>query len=547
MISRQQILVAPEAQFEAHRPLFALLAEAFPLDFVGGALEAAPACHGIIAWPASAADFAVLERRGVDTLAVAPAVAPTVPVTCGRVAFGPATLLEPCFRDCHMRESNVDGFAPLIPSERDQTLCWLDAQPCWTSRPVARGQLLTVALEPPPVTVTDTLYRHFNRLGWLRLLPFLHFAKRLTREQDWSAPPLRACLMFDDPNLHWGTYGFIDYATIARHAVDCHYHAAFATIPADAWFFHPRTAQFFRDHAAQLSLLMHGNSHAQLELGREPAAGDFARLLAQALRRIERFERRSGVAVARVMAPPFGAFSAEAVNPMLHLGYEAICVSRSSLLNWNPSLPRRAAFGHGIAELLGDGFPMIPRHALGAEQDDNYRLAAFLDQPIIPHGHHRDCAGGLDALARAAKTINSFGSVRWTNLSDLSRSNFQTRRDGDTVYVRMLARRVTLPPFDSSVRKIVAVRPWINSGAGETLVCRQAGADRHSGSESHQSREIPIIASTPVELHAPPTTVLASSRLAPPSRRLWPALRRAIAESRDRAAPLVPRWLTRAA
>ena len=63
----------------------------------------------------------------------------------------------------------------------------------------------------------------------------------------------------------------------------------------DTWLIHKPTALLFQQYRDQLSLLIHGNNHIAQELARpyedEGLNGD----LQQALRRIDEFERRSGV------------------------------------------------------------------------------------------------------------------------------------------------------------------------------------------------------------------------------------------------------------
>src|SRR3712207_7699471 len=50
----------------------------------------------------------------------------------------------------------------------------------------------------------------------------------------WTPAPLRAAIMFDDPNLHWKSYGYIIYPELVEHAKEHNYHAVFATVPLDS-------------------------------------------------------------------------------------------------------------------------------------------------------------------------------------------------------------------------------------------------------------------------------------------------------------------------
>lgn len=536
------VLVAPAARYESQRPLFDLLAASFPVEFRGGALDDAAPQEGVIAWTSSTADQQHLEQRGTDALvygAGGPRRHHDVPVTA---QFGPAPGVPPSFRGARVRDHGLHESWTVPPANRDRVACLIDGRPVWVLRPLAHGTLSRPGFEPPTVAPGDTLYQCFNRFDWLRLLPLLAFLQHLTVPRDWSAPPLRACLMFDDPNLHWSTYGFIDFSALARHAREHRYHAAFATVPVDLWFAHRGTAELFRRETGVLSLLMHGNDHDGAELLQPTAASQRERLLAQALRRVARFERATGLTVARVMAPPHGGFDPQVADALVRLGYEALCVSRASLTACNPTFRWPTAFGRGVVEWIDPGLPVIPRHAFSADGGEALRIAAFLRQPIIPHGHHRDCAAGLDTLARSAELINGLGDIQWCDLRTLARGNYETRHEGETLFVRMLARRVSLPRLAPDIQRLIVVRPWLNAGDGAAaaLHCTQDGTLRHAGLDGRESRPISVEPGRAVELFAPAPSPLDPATIAPPGARLWPRLRRVLAESRDRCAP----WLS---
>lgn len=535
------VLVAPAARFEEQRPLFDLLAASYAVEFRGASLEDVTPSEGVIAWISTAEEQRRLEERGTDALIYGAGAARrrhTPPVA---VEFSGVTGVPPSFRRARMIDGALVESWTVPPAAGERVACQVDGRPIWVFRPVARGTLSRPGFEPPAIAPGDTLYRRFNRFDWLRLLPLLSFLQHLTAPREWSAPPLRACLMFDDPNLHWSTYGFIDFAALACHAHKHRYHAAFATVPVDLWFAHRHTTELFRRESGVLSLLMHGNDHAGAELLQPTASSQRERLLAQALRRVARFEQATGLTVARVMAPPHGGFDPQVAATLVRLGYEALCVSRASLTACNPACRWPASFGRGVVEWIEPGLPVIPRHALVPDNGEALRLAAFLHQPMIPHGHHRDCAAGLDALERTAGLINSLGEVQWCDLRTLARSNYETRREGDTLLVRMLARRVSLPALAPDVRRLVVIRPWISGQTGDAsaLHCTQDGTLRHAGLDGRESRPISVAPVRRVELTAPAPDPLDPTTIAAPGARLWPRLRRVLAEGRDRCAP----WL----
>ena len=133
-------------------------------------------------------------------------------------------------------------------------------------------------------------------------------------------------------------------------------------------------------------------------------------------------ERRTGLAVNRVMAPPHGACSEPALRAMFRLGMEAACVSRP--YPWRDGLaPPTPLAGWRPAEMVAGGLPVLPRYFLGLPRDD-LAFRALLGQPLILYGHHGDFAGGLDLLEQATRDINDLGDVEWGPLGRIARGNY---------------------------------------------------------------------------------------------------------------------------
>jgi hypothetical protein len=540
-VERKTVAIGREPELRGRRRLFELLADLYPVNFVRWSPDAPVPCDGVILWDATPDEIAAVSAQGLSCLGVSKAEGPIIAVKTGVVEFGKTGLVDSCFRGQTMIEEGIREFSALRSRKGDEEVCSLESQPYWLVRHAGSVPASIIALGPEELAEKATVYEHFNRRFWLRLLPFFHFLKQLTQDIGWTPPPLRACLMFDDPNLHWGSYGFIDFANLARHARESNYHAAFAMVPLDAWFVHSEAATLLQQNQAYLSLLMHGNNHAKAEFGSALNADTYARSLAQAIRRIEHFERRSGVSVARVMAPPYGAFREIVADVMTNLGYEAACVSRASLTSWNKEKHWPSTFGHSVAEFVGAGAPIIPRHVMAWGHEGSYRLAAFLNQPIIPHGHHQDCAGGLDLLAHVANEINSLGKVIWSDLTSISRSNYLTRRVADTLVVKMLSRRISVP-LDGTVREIVVERPWIAPDADpEPLVCRQEGRIFFAGPSGRESVAFILEGQGTVELISPSGTAIDPRAVSSPGLRVGMVVRRLLSEARDRIVPLTTR------
>jgi hypothetical protein len=187
-----------------------------------------------------------------------------------------------------------------------------------------------------------------------------------------------------------------------------------------------------------------------------------------------------------------------------------------------------------ISEFVGHGLPVIPRQVLAPDHEGTYRLAAFLNQPIIPHGHHQDCARGMDLVEKAVESINSLGGVEWMDMTALSRSNYLVRRSGSALTVKMLSRRCTVP-VDEDVKELLVERPWIN-GASERLECRHQDRTCAAIEAGAQTPPIPSPGKGAIELIAPATGARSYQEVPPPPFRVWPRARRLICEARDRLA-----------
>jgi len=438
------------------------------------------------------------------------------------------------FRGRQISQQLYDGIAGLEEPAMDLVIARVDERAVWATR-TDRGWLTErVAFSLPEPKENEGLGDIFNQYNYARLLPLVDFARRISGKYNLSKQVISACFMFDDPNLHSCSYGFLNFNTLGREATKYAYHVAFATVPLDSWYFNAHVASHFAANRAKLSLLIHGNDHTRNELATLDDSQVRLASLAQALRRIDRFERASGVQVARVMAPPHGACSEDTLIDMGRLGYSGACVSHSSLRYWNPTARWRNTFILQATPLIG-GLPIAPRFRISAGCQPAILLAAYLGQPIIPVGHHNDAREGLDLLAELAGFINTLPRIRWADMQAVFDENYWLSPGpvGDLV---VGSRRVSLavPHGYESIRVATA---WTRMPSAEPIAVNlnQETLTFQSGSvtDSIYVREGDSLAVSVAVSNA-----IAPGSVPPPRRRLWPFLRRQIVECRDRLSPL---------
>jgi hypothetical protein len=400
-----------------------------------------------------------------------------------------------------------------------------------------------VSLPPPELNNGEPLFAHFSGQRIASLLPLALFVRSLGEDPRWEPPPLRAAFMFDDPNVHWTSYGFIDYHEMVRHAAAGNYHVSVATIPLDAWFVHQPASVIFKENSGRISLLYHGNDHVFNELARPQSAEAMERLFRQAIGRITRMEARTGLEVARVMAPPHGACSETALAEMAQSGFEAVCVSRGSLRHHNSGAVWIRTIGMRPCDSFA-GLPIIPRFGLSKNCRNDILIAALFRQPIVPMTHHQAVADGYNLLDETASFVNSLGGVTWCDMKTISRSLYSSRHDDKTLRVRMWSKRVTVP-VPPGTTAIHVDRACTEDLGEETFFWRTRTGD-HRWKVTSRSETFGVNSGETIEIASGPAGATATETHTAGRPGLAPVVRRLLTEVRDRALPSVHRLTSRA-
>lgn len=530
----KRVAIPPLSAAPGHRALLCALADLLEFELTERAFDASDIT--VDAWvipDASLRDLAgiTISQRPcfvVLTDGDAPDVA-TPTIRFSRNDALPAPLSG---RDVQLHESPPDRVLPALPG-RATTLAEHAGRPVWAALSASAGLHHLTSLPVPHLDQGSPLYLLFHQDCFFGLLPLLIFLKQVTEDASWQPPPLQACFMFDDPNLHWSSYGYIDFDELAQHAGSHGYHAASATIPLDYWFVQRRAASLFRSHADQISLLIHGNDHVNEELARSIQVSARRRSLAQALWRIERLEARARVSVSRVMAPPHGACAEESLAQMAQLGYEAACISRGSLRHYNPHAPWLGTLGMRPCDIIR-GMPVFSRFRISNDCHNAILVAALLRQPIIPVGHHQDVADGFDMLAALAKFIATLGPVRWGSMERIARAHYSHRIDDKTMHVRPHTRRVEFV-VPGGVEQICIRAPRSNDEADRAVRCVIAGG--LSSVDVIGNQVVTVRPGQAVQVHVGATANRGPSARLFAVPKPWPLIRRLLTETRDRLAP----------
>ena len=357
----------------------------------------------------------------------------------GVVVFADSHQLDEVFRDRRLVDSRAGSLR--LPEELDNSenvLATGERGPLWVAYD---GEVQVSAGWPEELGAGESLREHLTSRRFIRLLPLAHFLDGVCRDFGWELPETKAGFVFDDPNLHWWSYGFADYRALAAHAQMHDYHVTMATIPFDTWYTHDATLAYVQQHQERISFAVHGNNHTRDELRRVGAPTEADALARQALERTDRLRRR-GLAVSRVMVPPHGTCSPVMLAALARTGFDALCADWPYW--WMEAEDAHAPTAGWLALDQSNGLPIIPRHYAAAQDLDDLTFRAFLHQPLIFYGHHTDLRSGLDLLSQSATVAKSLGVKSWGSLGDIGRDVYSSCTISSHVSVQLHSRVATL-------------------------------------------------------------------------------------------------------
>lgn len=529
--------VAPAQALAQRTRLFAALEAALPVRFDGRSVGEPGDLDALLAFGEPA------EPLTADSGSHLPALTLCRPESAKGGSPTPLSLaasphLDQCLRgatlpDAHLADALRAGTGIAV-GPGSEVLASSGGTPAWARA----GRLHRALLAPAELAPEEALRERLCDTRSAALLPLLHFLRELTAPLRWQAPRQRACFLFDDPNLHWPSYGFVKLGQLASHAREHGYHAALATVPLDTWFTHPAALRALAESGGTLSLAVHGNDHNGGELGRLRDEEEAIATAAQALRRLHSFERRTGATVERVMVPPHEECSEATVRALLRCGFAAISMTRP--FPWLALPPRTwLARPEGADALVGwrpadftAGLPLLIRHPIAQRSPAEMALRAYLGQPLVLYGHHDDLLGGPEVLAEAAAEVNRLGPTSWRSLGEIAAGNYETRRAGEALGVRMLSRtaRVEIPHDLESLS--VTVPPTLEPRDCQLFL---------DGRPARLDEARPVVPGSSVEIELRVENAIDATAVPAPRRQPLAIARRLGAESRDRLVPLAVR------
>lgn len=206
---QKKIGVSPPEEFEARRGPFLALTSLFPVEFCKSERDSYPELDGLILFNGNRDAGLRAAAAGIRCQVVLGADAGYVHCESGNVDFGRTTNLHPCFHHRNFVDRDVKEFVPVLLLDSEEPVAFKEGHIVWAYRPGPGAGIDLLAVPPSRLADSEYLLEYFQPGRFLRLLPLLNFLRELTEDIAWTVPPLRACIMLDDPNLHRRSYGYI--------------------------------------------------------------------------------------------------------------------------------------------------------------------------------------------------------------------------------------------------------------------------------------------------------------------------------------------------
>ncbi|MGF7182421.1 hypothetical protein [Tunturiibacter psychrotolerans] len=271
--------------------------------------------------------------------------------------------------------------------------------------------------------------------AFLRIAPAMMFVRYSAGERSWHALHHYANFTIDDPWLR-EPYGHVNYEGLLGEMDKHHFHTTIAFIPWNYKRSQPEVVSLFRNHSDLFSIAIHGNDHDHKEFTDygEKSLADQVGGLRQALARMERFQRLTGIPYDKVMIFP------HSIAPEQTLGalktYNFLATVNSSNVPQNATRPADLSEILRPVTLSFEGFPSISRYSTEMKISEAYiAINQFLDNPLFFYAHSDFFSKGISAFDQVADEVNKLEpATEWRSLGDIARHLYVVKLRDDSNY-----------------------------------------------------------------------------------------------------------------
>jgi len=266
-------------------------------------------------------------------------------------------------------------------------------------------------------------------------VPAVSYVKWACPGSSWTAPEASACLVIDDPLLK-ARYGFVRFRELLALMKQHRFSTSIAFIPWNWRRSNRKVVQLFKENPEKYSLCIHGCDHTAGEFGTSKRQ-QLRSIAAEAIQRMSRHEKRTGLAHDRVMVFPQGVFSEEAIHELKRSGFNAV-VNTEVHSNPLPEPKIKISDVWDVAVMAYGDLPLYTRR-YPTQGVENLAFDVLLGKPCLVVIHHDFCSDGCARLVGFIDRLNALKvPLTWRRLGDVVRRSYRQRNlSPDSVEIEM--------------------------------------------------------------------------------------------------------------
>lgn len=264
------------------------------------------------------------------------------------------------------------------------------------------------------------------------IAPAMMFVKYCAGDAGWHAVDDYANLTIDDPWLR-EPYGYLNYRGLLGEMEKHDFHTTIAFIPWNYDRSEPQVVSLVRAHPDRFSICIHGNDHDHKEFTDYPSKPLAVQVAAlrQALARMDRFKRLTGIPYDRVMVFPHSIAPERTLKALKTYNYLATINSSDVPMDGpDPTLLPLALRPVSVAFAR---FPSVTRYSVEEPLPRGFiQINQFLDNPLFFYCHHDFFANGIGAFNGMADAVDrSDPDTRWRGVGEIARHLYLVKRRDD--------------------------------------------------------------------------------------------------------------------
>ena len=264
------------------------------------------------------------------------------------------------------------------------------------------------------------------------MVPLMMFLRYACKDQCWHSPGRYANFTIDDPWLA-EPYGHLSYVGLLEQMRKVNFHTTIAFIPWNYDRSHSDVVKLFQENPDKFSISIHGNNHDWGEFYTDQSSLAQETKIREAVARMERFTKATGIPYDKVVVFPRGVAPPGAF-PILKTQNFLATVNFSNI-PIGTAAPTELLFYLRPVSLNFSNFPTVKRYSADSLSSAEIALQLFLDNPIIFYTHHDFFKMGMDAFNSVAITANQIEpDLHWVSLGQLAKRLYVQRAIGKDEY-----------------------------------------------------------------------------------------------------------------